>query len=68
MVSDDLSSEEDDFKEEVTTVIKKATAGTNMVFYLPEDFRPSSSKQMDESMAQLSLGPAAAIFEKPVDK
>ena len=39
-----------------------------MDFYLPEDFRPPSSEQMAESMAQLSLGPAAAIFEKPIDK
>ena len=39
-----------------------------MVFYLPADFRPPNSEQMAESMAQLNLGPAAAIFEKLIDK
>ena len=37
-----------------------------MVFFLPEEFRtPQPSLEM---MAQLSLGPAAVVFEKPIDK
>ena len=68
MVRDDSSGDDDDIEDEVNEVIKKAAAGMNMVFYLPADFCPPSSEQMAESMAQLSLGPAAAIFEKPIDK
>ena len=38
----------------------------NMVFFLPEEFRSPQPSQ--ETMAQLSLGPAAIVFEKPIDK
>ena len=37
-----------------------------MVFFLPEEFRNPQPSQ--ETMAQLSLGPAAIIFEKLIDK
>ncbi|WVZ93617.1 hypothetical protein U9M48_039582 [Paspalum notatum var. saurae] len=68
MVDNDSSSDDDDIEDEVNEVIKKAATGMNMVFYLTEDFRPPSSEQMAESMAHLSLSPAAVIFEKPIDK
>ena len=68
MASDDSASDDDDIEDEVNEVIKKAAAGMNMVFYLPEDFCPPSSEQMAESMAQFSLSPAAAIFQKPINK
>ena len=38
----------------------------NMVFFLPEEFRSPQSNQ--ETVAQLNLGHAAVIFEKPTDK
>jgi len=49
-------------------MFKGAQGGTNMVFVLPEEFRPPSKQQMAEFMAQLSLGLAAIVFEKPGDK
>ena len=52
----------------VDVLLKKGVADVKMVFYLPEDFWPLSEEQSVESMAQLSLSPAAVIFEKPVDK
>ena len=60
MDSDDLSSDGEDMEEKVTAVIKKATTGINMVFYLPEDFRPPSCVRIAESMAQLSVMPQAS--------
>ena len=46
--------------------MKTASAGISMVFFLPEEFR--SPTATEQPTAQLSLGSAAIIFEKPADK
>ena len=43
-----------------------SSADINMVFFLPEEFRSPQPSQ--EIVAQLNLGPAAIVFEKPIDK
>ena len=43
-----------------------SSADVNMVFFLPEEFHSPQPDQ--ETVAQLNLGPAAVIFEKPADK
>jgi len=42
------------------------SADVNMVFFLPDEFRSPQPSQ--EAVAELSLGPAAIIFEKPINK
>ena len=44
------------------------TASVNMVFVLPMEFKASSNEEVEETMAQLSLDPMQATFEKPGDK
>ena len=39
-----------------------------MVFILPMEFDASSDEEVEQTMAQLSLDPMQAIFEKPGDK
>ena len=58
----------EDFEKKVGAMFKGPGPGVNMVFVLPDEFRSPSAEQTAESMAQLSLGPAAIIFEKPIDR
>jgi hypothetical protein len=60
--------DEDDLMSEADDMLGAASIEINMVFYLPEEFRPPSTQQLAEPLAQLSLGPAAIVFEKPADK
>ena len=43
-------------------------ASVNMVFVLPMEFKASSNEEVQQTMAQLSLDPMQATFEKPGDK
>ena len=43
-------------------------ASVNMVFVLPMEFKASSNGEAEQTMAQLSLDPMQATFEKPGDK
>lgn len=44
------------------------TASVDMVFVLPMEFKASYDEEVEQTMAQLSLDPMQAIFEKPGDK
>ena len=43
-------------------------ASVNMVFVLPMEFKALSNEEVEQTMAQLSLDPMQATFEKPGDK
>ena len=43
-------------------------ASVNMVFVLPMEFKASSDGEVEQAMAQLSLDPMQATFEKPGNK
>ena len=43
-------------------------ASITMVFVLPMEFKASSNEEVQQTMAQLSLDPMQATFEKPGDK
>jgi len=40
-------------------------ASVNMVFVLPMEFKTLSNEEVEQTMAQLSLDPMRATFEKP---
>ena len=43
-------------------------ASVNMVFFLPIEFNAPSGEEIEQAMAQLSLDPMQATFDKPGDK
>jgi len=43
-------------------------ASVNMVFVLPMEFKASSDEEVEQTMAQLSLDPMQATFDKLGDK